>query len=280
MNIYNTVPYFINYYEPTEEFLKTYQKTFAPHFREYFLYHCKNPDDKIKVAHQRYNLNNISEISKNIEKYIQEIAKSYQKKYNVQFEKDVHIIVGMFGSNAFCQREIIPEVTFCVEKLSPNAEHLKVIIAHEFGHVLHRIFSYQERMDWYSVQWYHPYTMLLEEGCATYFSKQVSKAKTSVYFSYDENGDEWLNFAINNFKLILNAFLEDLEKYSHEHIYYEWFSISGGKRFGYTRLAYYIGYRAVKKLIEKYGELKGITIWRNPSFFDQMKEILVELKNS
>ena len=83
------------------------------------------------MPNERYNLNNISEISKNIEDIYWKF-KSYQKKYNVQFEKNVHIIVGMFGSNAFCQREIIPEGTFCVEKLSPNAEHLKVIIADEF----------------------------------------------------------------------------------------------------------------------------------------------------
>ena len=89
-------------------------------------------------------MSEIKESSGKIESLIQEVVLTYRQKYNVEFTKDVHIIVGAYGSNAFTHRQIIPEVTFCLEKLSSDDKHLKVIIAHEFGHTLHNILSDQE----------------------------------------------------------------------------------------------------------------------------------------
>lgn len=279
MKIYNTVPYFLLNYMPSERFLKHYHEKFSQHFKEYFLYHCKNADEKIKNAIQRYpsKMSEIKESSGKIESLIQEVVLTYRQKYNVEFTKDVHIIVGAYGSNAFTHRQIIPEVTFCLEKLSSNDKHLKVIIAHEFGHTLHNILSDQEGVDWSKVQWFHPFTTLFQEGCATYFSEQVADADKSVYFLYEDNGEEWLKFAEDNKNDIITTFLEDINKRTQSEVIHEWFSINGGSYFGFTRLGYFIGYNVIQILIEKYQEKEAVTLWKESTFNKEIETVLIEL---
>lgn len=279
MKIYNTVPYFLSNYMPSELFLKHYYENFSRHFKEYFLYHCKNADEKIKNAIQKYpsKMSEIKESSGKIESLIQQILLTYRQKYNVEFTKDVHIIVGAYGSNAFTHRQIIPEVTFCLEKLSSNDKHLKVIIAHEFGHALHNILSDQEGMDWSKVQWVHPFTTLFQEGFATFFSEQVADADKSVYFLYDDTGEDWLRFAENNKKEIISTFLEDINKRTQPEIFHEWFSINGGSYFGFKRLGYFIGYNVIQILIEKYQETRAVTLWKESTFHKEIENVLLEL---
>ena len=276
MQIHNTASYFLEHFTPTEEFLKHYHEKFAPHFKEYFLYHCRNVDEKMKNAIKKLpnQLEEIKSSSRKIEQLIQQVVNSYEEKYNVHFTKDVHIIVGLYGSNAFVQREVIPDVTFCLERLSSKNDHLKVIIAHEFGHVLHGILTDREEINWAEVDWSHPYTGLLQEGSATYFSKQVIQVDDIVYFTYGETDDEWLTFAKNNESKLVTAFLYDVKYSSREEVFREWFSINGGKRFGYTRMAYYIGNLVVERLIEKHGEIRAITLWREPAFIEEIEEAL------
>ncbi|MDZ5472935.1 DUF5700 domain-containing putative Zn-dependent protease [Bacillus sp. 31A1R] len=281
MKIHNTVPYFLENYQPTVQFLQSYHDRFQPHFKEYFLYHCKNVDEKMRYAIQQYP-SKISEIKKSneiIETLIYQVASSYEEKYKVEFEKDVHVIVGCYGSNAFTHRQIIPEITFCLEKLSSKEHHLKVIIAHEFGHALHHILTDQLGIEWSELQWSHPFVWLLQEGSATYLSRQISEADESVYFTYDSGGSEWLRFAETNTQKIVSSFMEDFKKQSNQDLFLEWFSINGGKRYGLQRLGYYIGYIVLESLIKKYGELKAITLWKEPSFIEEVMEVLLELTN-
>ncbi|MDQ0350946.1 hypothetical protein J2R98_000749 [Alkalibacillus filiformis] len=282
MKVHNTVPYFLENFTPTEHFIRQYHEKFSLHFKEYFLYHCKNVDEKIKKAIQMYSetLSDIKESNDKVEGLIKQIQLTYEQKYDVEFAKDVHIIVGAFGSNAFTHRQIIPEVTFCLEKLSSEDEHLKVIIAHEFGHALHNILSDQEAMNWRSLNWGSPFTWLLQEGCATYFSKQVTTADESVYFTYDGSGEEWLEFAKDHQARIISTFIEDINEQSPTEVFREWFSINGGTHFRYTRLAYYIGYAVLERLIEKYGERKAVTLWKDTSFSNEINQVLLELESN
>ena len=281
MNIYNTVPYFLEKFKTNYQFLQNYHEKYSPHFKEYFLYHCKNADEKMKVAIGKYPdaINEIQECNQKIETLIRVIVEAYELKYKIKFTNDVHIIVGCYGSNAFTHRQIIPDVTFCLEKLSSKDDHLKVIIAHEFGHALHNILTDRTGIDWSKLQWTHPYTWLLQEGCATYFSKQVSVANESVYFSYDDKGEEWLRFAQNNTEEIITSFLKDI-KTDSQNVFREWFSINGGTRFGHTRLGYFIGFIAMERLIKIHGEIKAITFWKEPNFIEEMEQTLMEIKKS
>ena len=100
MNIHNTVPYFLENYKPSEQFLNEYHDRFSPHFKEYFLYHCKNADEKIRAGSQKYpnKMSEIKESSGKIEDLILQVVAAYKQKYNVEFSMDVHIIVGAYGS--------------------------------------------------------------------------------------------------------------------------------------------------------------------------------------
>lgn len=279
MKINNTANYFLDNYKPVEDFLTHYHEKYDKSFREYFLYHCNNKDKKKTDAIQKYSskMEDIKKINEKINCLIYEIKNAYEKKYEVTFTKDIHVIVGMYGSNAFAERQIIPEITFCLEKLSTNDDHLKVIIAHEFGHALHNLLTEREGIDWTKIDWFHPYITLFQEGCATYFSERIINVKKSVYFSYDDYGSDWLQFAENNQRKITQMFIDDLNQKEQPEIYKEWFSINGGKKLGYTRLGYFIGYKTVKCLLEKYDEIRAISLWKKSSFYEEVEKILLEL---
>lgn len=282
MTIYNTAPYFINNYQPNASFLHTYHATYPLQFKEYFLYHCKNPEEKKKTALQKYasHMNAMKVANQNIEKHLYTITSAYEKKYNIVFNNNVHIIVGLYGSNAFTHRQPIPDVTFCLEKLSPVDEHLKVIVAHEFGHVLHHMLSEQREVDWGAIPWFHPYTTLFQEGSATYLSEQLEIAKNQgTYFTYDDTGERWLAFSKKHKREIIRAFLSDMQTCHEDQIYREWFSIYGGTQFGYSRLGYFIGYELLHFIMKNYPELEAITIWRNANYIGTIHSILLEMSN-
>lgn len=282
MKIYNTVPYFLENYKPTPEFLQHYHEKYSFHFTEYFQYYIKNNLEKrIELSLLKYpaKMDDIRKSNEVVEQIISQIVTLYKRKYDVEFNMNIHIIIGLHGSNAFTHRQIIPDITFCLEKLSSKEHHLKVIIAHEFGHVLHIILSEQAGVNWANMQWEHPYTWLLQEGCATYFSKQIVDVNEEIYFLYEEDREGWLQFANNNKKEIIKAFQLDVKHLSSKEVYMEWFSINGGSRFGYSRLAYFFGYSILQFLIEKFGEKKAVTLWKKDEFPHEIEKALIELAN-
>lgn len=279
MKIYNTVSYFLNNYEPTTEFLDGYYSKFAPHFKEYFAYHCYRPEEKKKLALIRYQelLPAIQENSDKMESRILKIVQKYESLYPVTFNQDVHMIVGAFGSNAFTHKQIFPDITFCLEKLSPEDVTLDAIIAHELGHALHNARTDQLGMEWAKLDWMSPYTTLLQEGVATYHSMQIVDIPESIYFTYDQQGEDWLAFAKANEKELATALIEDLKNLDQSDLFREWFSINGGTRFGATRFAYYLGYRIVENLVDKLGELEAVTLWRRSDYKKMLRDELALL---
>jgi hypothetical protein len=184
--------------------------------------------------------------------------------------------VGGFGSNAYTYRQIIPNITFSLEKLSPEPDHLKAIVAHEFGHAAHNIISNEDGIDWTQVQWYSPLTWLNQEGAATHFSRRTAvDLHPSIYFSYDEKGYEWLTFSKANKNEIKKAFAEDYLALTPELVFREWFSINGGQKFGYSRLGYFIGDMFFQYQIENLGEIKAVTAWKERGFQEHVKQWLL-----
>ncbi|WP_285397317.1 hypothetical protein [Lysinibacillus sp. fls2-241-R2A-57] len=210
MFIHDTVTDFTNSYLPTIDYLKEYYEKHASHFEEYFLYHCHNVDEKMTTAIPKHQekISALIEIKDKMPKLINDIARDYEEMYGITFTKDIHLIVGLFGSNAFTYRQIIPEIAFCLEKLSPQDRHLQIIIAHEFGHALHHLLSEKRGIDWGKVDWESPFTWLLQEGIATYFSTRLVSARKDEYFAFQEDV-EWMTFATNNKQRIIEAFLTD-----------------------------------------------------------------------
>jgi len=132
-------------------------------------------------------------------------------------------------------------------------------------------------MNWKDFDWGYPYTWLLQEGCPTYFSSKVVTTEPSVYFSYDDLGEPWLDFAQSNRQKIFQAFQLDLQVQSPQEIFQEWFSINGGARFGHSRLAYYIGHTLLLHLIDHFGELEAVTSWKRQDFYSLMEHALKEV---
>ena len=117
-----------------------------------------------------------------------------------------HLFVGGFGSNAFVERDYWRYV-FAAEKLSPNLNHLRVIVAHEIGHIYHNVMLQNNGMDWEKAEWTDAAVNLYREGVATYVSKQIVKGlNESVYYSYDDDGERWLQYYIDNEEQIKNVF--------------------------------------------------------------------------
>ncbi|WP_342598857.1 hypothetical protein MHB48_15545 [Psychrobacillus sp. FSL H8-0483] len=281
MKIIDTVPSFLNNYEPSVSFLRSYYAEYPDIFEEYFAFHCKDTEERHCESIKKYpqHFAAIKQVHKNILPIIEEIAAEYEKLYQISFPVDINLIVGGYGSNAYTYRQIIPNITFALEKLSPDPDHLSVIVAHEFGHLAQNILSDQAGMDWEKIHWNSPLFWLNQEGAATHLSrKTVINVHPSIYFSYNSDGYEWLTFAQANTKEIIKAFADDYLSLTPDELYREWFSINGGTKFGHSRLAYFIGDMFFQNQIENYGEMAAIVAWKNEEFEEQVKHWLYQYK--
>lgn len=279
MQIIDTVPYFFKNYKPTTQSLRKYYAEFPEIFEEYFSRHCKDTEERHLQSIEKYPsyLGIMKEIHHHIQVIIPEVAEVYRKKYNITFPVDINLIVGGFGSNAYTYHMIIPNITFALEKLSPNPNHIRIIVAHEFGHLAQNILSDNAGMDWTMAQWTNPLIWLYREGIAMELSRQVvNDIHPSVYFSYNDEGVKWLDFAHSNTLKIKQSFKVDLETLSANELFHEWFSINGGSKFGYSRLAYFLGDLFVQEYKEMHGELATITAWKDHGFEEKIAQWLAK----
>lgn len=209
---------------------------------------------------------------------LSEITTNYEKMFAISFTEAVHIFVGLGGSNAYTTHSLNPEVAFCVERMPALETGIRTLIAHEFGHAVHHIVTLRNGGEISQIDWNSPFTWLIQEGIATYLSTRVVEVNMDIYFAF-ERDEAWLNYARTNKATIIAAFQQDLEQLSTQEIFKEWFSINGGERFGYTRLAYYIGYEVVQALVDQIGIEDTILFWLQPNFKEQMTSILNHLAN-
>ena len=265
--INNTIPSFLKLWESTDIELAVLNQYFTSHpeiYEEYFKYHCPNTNERLSNAIKQYpaKIEDIRIITKTLPIIIQEITNEYRNKYHFDVNMKFHIFVGGFGSNAFVEREIIGDIFFAAEKLSPDSNHLRVIVAHEIGHIYHNVMLQNDGMDWEKAEWADAAVNLYREGVATYFSKQIMKGlDESVYYSYDNDGERCLQYYIENEEQIKKRFLEDyIEGWTFEKEK-EWFRLSGGQYFGYNRLGYFLGTAFVECVAQTLGESEGFTFW-------------------
>lgn len=135
-------------------------------------------------------------------------------------------------------------------------------MAHELGHVTHNLLSDQKQMNWSKVDWCHPFGWLYREGIATFISQNIVETTLeSSYYTYDDLGDEWLEFAKSNESSLKEAFIAAFFKGWTDADSKEWFKLRGGKQFVFERLAYYLGTRFVQDLADELGVFEAITYW-------------------
>ncbi|MEE6182440.1 aminopeptidase [Bacillus pretiosus] len=265
--INNTIPSFLKVWESDNVELEVLNQYFISHpeiFEEYFKYHCPHTRERLSTAIKQYpaKIEGIHIIAETLPIIIQEITNEYHNNYNFDVNMKFHLFVGAFGSNAFVEREIIGDIFFAAEKLSPDVNHLRVIVAHEIGHIYHNVMLQNDGMDWTKAEWTDAAVTLYREGVATYLSKQIIKGvNESVYYSYNNDGERWLQCYIENEKQIKNRFLEDyIEGWTFEKEK-EWFRLSGGQYFGYNRIGYFLGTAFVEDVVQALGESEAFIFW-------------------
>lgn len=268
MHIENDIPVFLDFWESNEQpsladlesFLNGNEKI----YEKYFPIHCPRTEERLTAALQKYDgkIDDIRSISATLPAVIEELDEEYERTFGLGLDLSFKLMVGTFGSNAFVTRDNRREIYFAVEKLSAERDHLRVITAHEIGHVTHFSMATRDGMDWATVDWGHGLTTLFTEGAATYLSKQtVPGLDEPVYFTYDEEGEPWVQCYNDNKTELKRRFLEDalgdwdMEKEK------EWFRLSGGAYFGYNRLGYVLGTDYVEQLVKRIGEDAALTFW-------------------
>ncbi|MGZ7149075.1 aminopeptidase [Bacillus sp. BC08] len=265
--INNIIPSFLKLLESGDIGLHNLNKYYERHtevFKEYFTFHCPKTEERLCSAIEKYpeKIEDIHIVSENLPRIIQEINVNYYIQFGFDVELTFYIFVGAFGSNAFVEREIIGDIFFAAEKLSPDLNHLRVIVAHEIGHIYHNVMLQNDGMDWGEAEWADATVNLYREGVATYLSKQIMTGLNgSVYYSYDNEGERWLQYCIENEEHIKKRFLEDyIEGWTFDKEK-EWFRLSGGQYFGYNRLGYFLGTAFVEYVVQALGESEAFTFW-------------------
>ncbi len=268
VKIQNIIPNFLALYEATGGFevidLENFVNTHPEVFNKYFPIHCPKTEERLQEAIEKYpaKIGDIRLISERLPGIIEEIDKGYMTTFGHDLDIQYTVFVGTFGSNAFVTREIKGDIYFLAEKLSPKIYHLKVITAHEIGHVTHFSFAARQGMDWKSVDWIHGLTTLFTEGAATYLSKKiVPELNESVYFTYNDEGAAWVTCFEENNVQVKQRFLEDVLTGWDMAKEKEWFRLSGGSYFGYNRLGYLLGSEYVEYLVDRIGEEKALAFW-------------------
>ena len=268
MLIQNIIPDFLALHESKEYHqiadLEVYIERHREVFEQYFPNHCPRTDKRLRAAIRQYpnKINDIRTISDQLPGIIEEVETDFSAMFQTDFKLGYKLIVGTFGSNAFVTPDNRREIYFAVEKLSSKTDHLKVIVAHEIGHVAHFSFATNKGMDWTTVDWMHGLTTLYTEGAATYLSKQVvPNLNASVYFTYDDDGDQWVTCYEKHKVEVKKRFLEDVIGGWDMTKEKEWFRLSGGSYFGYNRLGYLLGTDYIEQLVEGIGEEKALTFW-------------------
>lgn len=268
MHIENNIPMFLKFWEsieqPTLADLETYLNGNEKIYDKYFPNHCPRTEERLSAALQKYDdkIADIRSISAELPGIIEELDKEYERIFGLGLDLSFRLMVGTFGSNAFVTRENRREIYFAVEKLSAERDHLKVITAHEIGHVTHFALATRDGIDWSTVDWEHGLTTLFTEGAATYLSKRIVPGlQEPVYFTYDDDGGPWVKCYEDNKAELKRRFLEDATGDWDMVKEKEWFRLSGGSYFGYNRLGYLLGTDYVQQLVERIGEDAALTFW-------------------
>ncbi|WP_100013064.1 aminopeptidase [Lentibacillus sediminis] len=183
---------------------------------------------------------------------IEELSEKGESYFGFSLPVSAHIFTGLYASNAFVDHQM--EMYFAIEKLSQDPSLLRVIVAHEMIHSYHYHLLGHAGIDWQAIDWSDVRNSLYLEGVATYLSeKLVPGHPQHVYFSYEDEGEDWLDFCKQNHKKIAAAFLADLDS-ENVNMEKEWLRLSGGQHFGYNRLGYYLGTTLVRDLLEELQE--------------------------
>ncbi|AIC92778.1 hypothetical protein [Shouchella lehensis] len=225
MKIVDTTPAFLTTSAHSLSTLRQYYATFPSVFEEYFSYHCTQTDSRLQSALARYptDLLHINNLREQLPSLIHDIVHLYEERFYISYKQTIHLIVGAYGSNAYTHRQILPDITFSLERMPKNSDGLRVLIAHEIGHAIHNQWTDLEGIDWEQIRWESLLLGMYREGVATHFSRRiVPNVAEELYYTYGSlGGKEWILFAQENQIDIKRAFLKDFNELSEKQLYRE-----------------------------------------------------------
>lgn len=229
-------------------------------FKTYFNGYCKKTPKKITSATERYadDASNLKKVTALLPDIIKKFATTAASYFVFSIDITAHIFVGLYAPNAFVDHRA--DIYFAVEKLLPDPDLLEVIVTHEFIHSYHYHLLGRAGIDWEAIDWSDVRNSMYLEGVATYLSQKLVPGHTqSVYFSYNLGGEDWLSFCQRHQPQIGAAFLADLAK-QPQAMEKGWFRLSGGQRFGYSRVGYFLGTAFVAGLCKELPVAEVLTL--------------------
>jgi len=192
--------------------------------------------------------------------------------FDMEFPLNCVIYVGIgCGAGWVTDYEGKTSILFGIENIVEcgwtDEESLSGLVAHEIGHVVHRILRKKNNKKWGE----SPYFQLYCEGFAQRFVELVFKRP----FFYQAKGDDkWFDFCENNIKFLSERFMEHVSKRKPLNIFFgSWFDIEGHKETGY-----FLGTSVIRILEENYS-LKQIAVMDEKEIEEKIQVSLLSLKN-
>ena len=264
IEIHSSTADFFYLYETNDSFsieqLNSYYEKYPTVFNQYFQSHCPRTEERLLTAIAKYpaKYEQMKRVAKLLPSILNDVYEEMSNLLGIQPDLRVNILVGAFGSNAYVTHD--GSLHFCIEAISDNLNHLKVLVAHEMAHAFHYELLYMKGFDFSKIK-LDGYASIYLEGVATYISEIVNQnLPKHIYLSFDDSGKEWINFFEDQYAEIILSLIEDLKVWSIKEER-EWFRLSGGERYGYNRLGYLVGKQFINDIVKKNRLESTCTLW-------------------
>ncbi|MET3575735.1 aminopeptidase [Bhargavaea ullalensis] len=281
----NTVYEFMQRYDSgrlrTKDGLEAYFSEYPGFFEEYFPKHCPKTDERLIRAIEQYpgKIKDIEAAGQRLPEEIEKVEAAYRELTGIDPHMDHHLFVGTFGSNAFIGGKEKNDAYYALEMLSPDPDDLRLVAAHETGHVVQYRMSGEAGGEtwWRHVDWSHPAVTLMSEGGALHLSKlAVPGLDQPSYTSFGTLPEEGYGFFMANKRQIKDEFLKDMDGGWTGGNEMEWFRLSGGRRHGFSRLGYYLAGEFMERRAEIRGLEPALTDWDRLTLEEEVHDYLKE----
>jgi hypothetical protein len=258
-----------------EDYFRRYPEIFGVYFPDY----CPKTDERLIRAIEQYpaKAEDISLAGQRLPEEIDNIRGLYLSLTGIDADVDHHLFAGAFGSSAFVAGEKKDEIFYALEMLSPEPDDLRLVAAHEMGHIIQYRMSAGTAGDdwWQDVHWNHPLVTLVSEGGAIYLSKLAVPGRGRPdYISFGALGEESYGFYMGNKRKLHEEFMNDMRESWETEKDKEWFRLSGGSRNGHSRLGYYIADGFMEHRAELRGMDAALTDWDTMTLEEEFMDYL------
>ena len=238
----DTFPTFLKHWNGTEEswlrYIQEYPELFEKikwdyerykmDWKEYLKLLTKRNTEELKLAHE------------NLLKVLPEVERKIKTLFDVK-DYNIVIYVGLENGAGWVTEFMgRPSILFGLEAIAELKwyDKLEGLIAHEFGHLVHWLLRGEdiEKLEDEQIIW------LYTEG----FAQRIEDLITGRPWHFEEEG--WFEWCKENEKLLKKEFLRRIKKKEPLNPFFgSWYQL-----FGKQFLGYYLGYRFILSLKEKF----------------------------